>query len=84
MFFTVRVLKPWKRLPREVVSTYSLETFKVLFVGALSKLIYLKIFLLAAEMPVKGPFQPRLFCDSVTTATETHAWERKCEMWFMV
>ncbi|KFQ16238.1 hypothetical protein N330_05348, partial [Leptosomus discolor] len=36
-FFTVRVVKHWNRLPREVVEAPSLETFKL--DGALSNLI---------------------------------------------
>ncbi|KFW72112.1 hypothetical protein AS28_05185, partial [Pygoscelis adeliae] len=38
-FFTVRVVKHWHRLPREVVDAPSLETFKVRLDGALSNLI---------------------------------------------
>jgi len=38
-FFTVRVVKHWNRLPREVVDAPSLETFKVRLDGALSNLI---------------------------------------------
>ena len=38
-FFTMRVLKHWHRLPRELVDTPSLETFKVRLNGALSNLI---------------------------------------------
>jgi len=38
-FFTMRVLKPWKRLPREVVDAPSLERFKVRLDSALSNLI---------------------------------------------
>ncbi|KFW63004.1 hypothetical protein AS28_13155, partial [Pygoscelis adeliae] len=38
-FFTLRVVKHWHRLPREVVDAPSLETFKVRLDGALSKLI---------------------------------------------
>ncbi|KFW09654.1 hypothetical protein N327_11196, partial [Fulmarus glacialis] len=37
--FTMRVVKPWHRLPREVVDAPSLETFKVRLDGALSNLI---------------------------------------------
>ncbi|KFV55023.1 hypothetical protein N341_00330, partial [Tyto alba] len=38
-FFTMRVVKHWSRLPREVVDAPSLETFKVRLDGALSNLI---------------------------------------------
>ncbi|KFQ85540.1 hypothetical protein N337_02883, partial [Phoenicopterus ruber ruber] len=38
-FFTVRVVKHWHRLPREVVDAPSLEVFKVRLDGALGNLI---------------------------------------------
>ena len=38
-FFTLRVVKHWNRLPREVVGAPSLETFKARLDGALSNLI---------------------------------------------
>jgi len=38
-FFTVRVVKHWKGLPREVVETPSLETFKARLDGVLSNLV---------------------------------------------
>ena len=38
-FFTMRVVKRWNRLPREVVNTSSLEVFKDRLDGALSNLI---------------------------------------------
>jgi len=44
----LRVVKPWHRLPREVVDAPSLETFKARLDGALSNLIQLKMFLLTA------------------------------------
>jgi len=44
----VRVVKPWNRLPREVVDAPSLETFKARLDGALSNLIQLKMFWLTA------------------------------------
>ncbi|KAK4811234.1 hypothetical protein QYF61_022131 [Mycteria americana] len=39
-FVTMRVVKHWSRLPREVVDAPSLETFKVRLDGALSNLLY--------------------------------------------
>ncbi|KFO57481.1 hypothetical protein N302_03525, partial [Corvus brachyrhynchos] len=38
-FFTVRVVRHWNRLPREVVDTPSLEVFKARLDGALSILV---------------------------------------------
>ncbi|KFP53976.1 hypothetical protein N323_05634, partial [Cathartes aura] len=38
-FFTMRVMKHWNRLPREVVDTPSLEIFKVRLDRALTNLI---------------------------------------------
>ncbi|KFQ80867.1 hypothetical protein N335_00784, partial [Phaethon lepturus] len=37
--FAMRVVRPWHRLPREVVDAPSLETFQVRLDGALSNLI---------------------------------------------
>ena len=37
--FTVRVVRPWHRLPREAVDAPSLEVFKVRLDGALSNLV---------------------------------------------
>jgi len=48
-FFTVRVVKHWNWLPREVLDAPSLETFKVRLYGALNNLILLKMSLLTAE-----------------------------------
>ncbi|KAK4822131.1 hypothetical protein QYF61_010254 [Mycteria americana] len=38
-FFTMRVVRHWNRLPREIVEAPSLETFKVRFDGVLSNLM---------------------------------------------
>ncbi|KFP15975.1 hypothetical protein Z169_02179, partial [Egretta garzetta] len=38
-FFTMRVVKHWNRLPREVVEAPSLEAFKARLDGALTNLI---------------------------------------------
>ncbi|KFP94619.1 hypothetical protein N329_04733, partial [Haliaeetus albicilla] len=38
-FFTMRVVRHWNRLPREVVDAPSLEMFKARLDGALSNLI---------------------------------------------
>jgi len=44
----MRVVRPWHRLPREVIDALSLGTFKVRLDGALSNLIELKMALLTA------------------------------------
>ena len=38
-FFTMRVVRHWHRLPREVVDAPSLEVFKARLDGALSNLV---------------------------------------------
>jgi len=48
-FFTVRLVRHWHRLPREVVNVPSLETFKVRLDEALSNLIELNMSLPSAE-----------------------------------
>ena len=47
-FFTMRVVKPWPRLPREVVDAPSLETFKARLDGALSNMIQVKVSMVIA------------------------------------
>jgi len=47
-FFTMRLVKHWNRLLREVVKVPSLEIFKVWLDGDLSNLVYLKMSLLIA------------------------------------
>jgi len=80
-FFIMRVVKHWNRLPREVVETPSLETFKARLDGALSNLVWLKMSLLPAGglgwMTSKGPFQSKAFHDSminVFSRTHTLIW----------
>jgi len=67
------VVKHWHRLPREVVDSPSLETFKARLDGALSNLVQLKMSLLTAGglgwMTSKGPFQPKVFYDSMIGAS---------------
>jgi len=38
-FFAVRVVRPWRRLPREAVAAPSLAVFKASLDGALSNLL---------------------------------------------
>jgi len=47
-FFTLRVVKPWHRLPRDEVDAPSWDTFKARLDGALSSLIQWKMSLLTA------------------------------------
>jgi len=72
----MRVVKPWHRMRREVVTAPSLETFKVRLDGALSSLTELKMSLLTAGwldyMTFKGPFQSKLFYAPVILAAHTH------------
>jgi len=47
-FFTMRVVKHWRRLPGEAVAAPSLEVFKARLDGALSNLVWWKMSLLMA------------------------------------
>jgi len=47
-FFTMRVARPWPRLPREAVAAPSLEVFQARLDGALSNLVWWKVSLLMA------------------------------------
>jgi len=47
-FFTMRVVRPWPRLPREAVAALSLAVLKARLDGALSDLIWWKVSLLMA------------------------------------
>jgi len=47
-FFTMRVVKHWPRLPREIVDAPSLEMLKARLDGALSNLVWWKMSLLMA------------------------------------
>ena len=64
------MVKPWHRLSREVVDVPSLGKFQVTLDRALGNLIQLKMSLLMAgqldSMAFKGPFQAKLFHDSMT------------------
>jgi len=48
-FFPMRVVRPWPRLPREVVAAPSLAVFKARLDGALSTLVWWKVSLLMAR-----------------------------------
>jgi len=48
-FFTMRVVRPWPRLPREAVASPSLAVFKARLDGALSNMVWWKMSLLMAE-----------------------------------
>jgi len=47
-FFTMRVVKPWHRFPREAVEAPSLETFQARLDEALSNLVWVEMALLTA------------------------------------
>jgi len=49
-FFTMRVVRPWHRLPREAVAAPSLAVSKARLDGALSSLVWWKVSLLIARV----------------------------------
>ena len=64
MFFTVRVVKHWRRLPREVVDAPSLQILRVRLDGALSTDGAVGVPFQCRElnkMTFKGPFQLKWF-----------------------
>ena len=68
-FFTQRVVMHWNRLPKEAVGAPSLEAFKARLDVALGSLVcWLATLHIAGGLKLRdycGPFQPRLFCDSM-------------------
>ncbi|KAK4812606.1 hypothetical protein QYF61_010669 [Mycteria americana] len=71
--FTLRVVRHWPRLPREVVDAPSLETFKVRLDGALSNLIQLKMSLLLQggwTDDLQRSLPPKAFYDSMILKVE--------------
>jgi len=64
----MRVVKPWPRLPREVVNAPSLGTFQARLDEALSNLIWLTTSLPMVggldQLASEGPFQPKPPYDS--------------------
>ena len=64
-FFTMRVVKHWKRLPREAVDASSLAVFKARLDGVLRNLVNWKMSLFMAgglePDDLQGPFQPKPF-----------------------
>ena len=68
-FSTQRVVTHWHRLPREVVDAPSLQASKARLDVALGSLVWwLATLHIAGGLELDdhcGPFQPRLFCDSM-------------------
>ena len=72
-FFIQRVVTHWNRLPKEVVDAPSLEAFKARLDVALGSLVWwLATLHLAGGLKLNdhcGPFQTRLFYDSMISAS---------------
>ena len=72
MFFTQRVVTHWNKLPKDVVHALTLEAFKARLDVALGSLVWWLVTLhIVGELKLDdhcGPFQPRLFCDSMKTS----------------
>lgn len=70
-FFAAKVERHCSRLPGKVGNVPSLELFMAMLDGALSKLVYWNVSQPMAEglelMIFPGPFEPKLFCDSVAS-----------------
>ena len=73
---TVRVVRHWNRLPRDLLDAWSPETFKARLDQALGNLIYLQMSLFTAGeldyMTFRGPFQLYRFYDSLIMQTGTY------------
>ena len=76
MFFTKRVVRHWDRLPREVVMALSLTELKQRLDTALRHRGWFLGGPVQSQeldsMTLVGPFQLRMFCDSVTSSPRRH------------
>jgi len=74
----MRVVKHWHRLPRVAVAVPSLTVFKARLDGALSTLGWWKMSLFMARGlepdDLRGPFQPKPFCDSMILTEMCSSW----------
>jgi len=60
----MRVVKHWHRLPRDMVVSLSLQVFKLVMALISCNWTYLE--LRWDPTTSRGPFQPQLFCHSLT------------------